>query len=121
MNIDNNYDIENFDSYNNFYTILQKNVTLYKRIQDDENSKPRFEICGEKTKYFPIYGHFYNNENYFIYVKVNNKKLLNKCGNQAYYKTTVDDLAHPLHSAFFKFTDVNELYVTIEELQNNNK
>ena len=51
MNVIKNYDLEHFDEYQNFYTILQKNITTWKRIQDDENTKPQFEPLGEKIKY----------------------------------------------------------------------
>lgn len=119
MNVIKNYDLEHFDEYPNFYTILQKNVTTWKRIQDDENTKPQFEPLGEKIKYYPIWGHFYNNENYFIYQKVYGDKILNMYRDQKHYMINVSELAKPLHSNFFKFADLNECLLTIEQLKNN--
>lgn len=119
MNIEKNYDLENFEKYDNFYTILQKNVPLYERIQDNENTKPKFIIHGEKIKFYPIYGHFYNNENFFIYKKVYRKNILNRYRDVSHYKVSVNELAHPKHSNFFRFETIEELYLTIDELQNN--
>ena len=116
MNIKKNYDVENFDSYDNFYTILEKKIPIYKKVKDDKNNVI-VELSEEKTKYIPIYGHFYNDENYFIYVKVRNKKLLNRYRDYAYHKTSIDNLARPIHSTYYRIKDVNNLYLILEQLQ----
>lgn len=119
MNVSKNYDLEHFDDYNNFYTILQKTVRVFERVQDDENVKPQFVLKGERTKFEPIWGHFYNDENHFIYQKVYRKKVQNMYRNLKHYMCNLRDLAKPLHSNFYKFENLEECDLTIEELQNN--
>lgn len=118
MNIDKNYNLEHFNQYNNFFTIMVKKVKLYYKKVIDENSKPIYVHIGEeKTKYFPIYGHFYNDENYFIYQKVYGKQILNKYRNNKYYIINVSELAKPLHGNFYVFNSLEECLKTIDNIK----
>lgn len=137
-----NYDILNFKKYHNFYTLLQDNICTYKRVYNiskedwiihryvnyetlviykdfNDNIKPSFIVLGIKNLIKPIYGHFATNNNFFIYTNVNaiNYKPIY---NVKYLKNPLEKLLKPVHSQFYKFTDVEDLkhsYKIIKDLE----
>ncbi len=92
------YDSRNFEQYKNFYAI-QYDVEKY-RIMKDKNHADSFTVYTEywntelilsvdtnqetsESIYKIIYGHFYNDQNFFLFKKVHDGKIvgykINKC------------------------------------------
>ena len=88
------YDSKNFDSYPNYYAILvdKKTIELNKKTDKDhiENIYIKYSIdnllliynydkdsiVNHQNGYKIVYGHFYNNQNYFLFKKVHNNKIV---------------------------------------------
>lgn len=90
------YDAKNFDNYHNIYCILKKtnkqydNKLLYE-YYDGELKLLLEEFPAFIKEHKIIFGHYYNNENTFIYKNVQNGKIVSyeikHCNNnELYYK-----------------------------------
>lgn len=137
MNLINCFSQYNFDSFNNIYTIRRKVIDIWstgyepndfyieKRIDVDMlkiyvSTKPdavkKYLLLGIKKHYFPIYGHFYNNANHFIYKKIFNKKIQDVFEPVRYHIINYDELAKPASRHYYKCANIDDLYKTIEKL-----
>ena len=118
------YDSRNFDKYKNYYAILfDKRKYEINKINNDEETlyailtsytreiyimdlNSGFEKA-DKNPYSIVYGHFYNNQNYFLFKRIHNDKIvginINKCKraelwhnklNQLYITNYFDDIKH---------------------------
>ena len=129
--------IDNFCKYDNFYTLINKEESLYKKFYRKEdiiidryviyerlviykdisdNAKPTWIMLGKHSKILPIYGHFIDNQNNFEYVNVT-KKDFKPIYNYKKYWTNIDNLLKPIHSPFYRFNDVEDLKSSYYELR----
>ena len=88
------YDSKNFDSYPNYYAILVDKKTIeLNRKKDKEGleniyikytvndllliyNNDKENISNHQGGYKIVYGHFYNNQNYFLFKKLHNDKIV---------------------------------------------
>ena len=105
------YDTRNFDSYNNYYTI-KYDIDKY-QVMKDRNSVDYYYIyvqhfntelilSVDTTKeigeglFDIIYGHFYNEQNYFLFKNVHNGKIIgykvHKCNSGELWRNKLNQL-----------------------------
>lgn len=105
------YDSRNFDSYKNYYAILY-NQDKYTFIKDKNNAdlytiytshiSTQLILDVDKIKetsdsiFSVVYGHFYNDQNFFLFKKVKNGKILgykvNKCQRSELWHNKLNQL-----------------------------
>lgn len=126
-----------FDSFNNIFTIRRKVIDIWstgyepndffieRKIDFDTlkiyvSKKPdavkKYLLIGVKKLYFPIYGHFYNNSNQFIYKKIFNKKIQDVFEPVRYHIINYDEIAKPAPRHYYQCVSIDELYKTIKKL-----
>lgn len=88
---------DNFDSFKNIYTIQVK------------------EYKG-KNKYYPIYGHFYNNANNFICKKIFNNKIQDVKYPDKYLILKYTDIAKTIHNDYYQASTLDELLYIVNKL-----
>ena len=111
MNINNIYDLEHFDEFNNIFTIYKKHVVTYKR--NDNNEK---ELLSDYYKYIPIYGHYYNNNNHFICKRIIKHQISNDDYPSKFLILKNEELARPYKGGIYIAKDIDDLYDIIERL-----
>ena len=127
-----------FDKFNNIYTIRRHPIEMwskgynpedffinkfvdcdmlkiYKSLKPDATLK--YLLLGVKRKYYPIFGHFYNNVNHFIYKKIYNRKIQDLFEPVKYHIINYEQLANPGIHNYYRCRDIDDLYDTIDKLQ----
>jgi exo-beta-1,3-glucanase (GH17 family) len=114
MNTDLLYNMNNFDSFNNIYTIYQKNKKVYKRTGLENKDH---ELVKEYTKYIPIYGHYFNANNQFVAKKVVKGKLYSGIYADDFLIIENKDIVRPLKGGIYVCKTPDELYDIINRLK----
>lgn len=116
MNTDKLYHINNFDSFKNIYTIYRKHIVTYKRNDNNES-----EILSDYYKYVPIYGHFYNNFNHFIYKKIAQHKIIEDNSPNNFFIINNKELVRAYKGGLYIGKNIDDLYKIINRLNTDNK
>lgn len=123
MNTDKLYHMNNFDSYNNIFTIYIKHIVTHKRITDDNesdlidnNGKRKYKILSDYYKYIPVYGHYYNGKNDFICKKIQNHRIIEDKSPNNFIIVKNEELAKPYKGGLYTATNIDDLYDILERL-----
>ena len=128
------YDSRNFDSYKNYYAILldEKKLQLVKENVNNEDvyiirashvvetfllEYSNAQAVVNVNPFNIVYGHFYNDQNFFLFKKVQNGKIvgynINKCKRKELWKNKLDQLyisnyfEDVKHTAFILNNDIH--------------
>ena len=125
MNIEELYNIEHFDSYNNIYTIYKKHIVTYKRVTDEENEDEvienyngnrKYKIQSDYYKLVPVYGHHFNNNNHFICKKIAQHQIVEDNSPNNFLIIKNEELARPYKGGIYIAKDINSLYDIIDNI-----
>jgi len=136
MNVENNYDMKNFDKYNNVYAIEIKKIPIIKKL--DHNDTETLEqlklsvnnynvfrhlnfedshimFIGIKYKLLPIYGHMYNNANIMLAKYLHNEDILGM------HLIKFKDILKNKYNTVVIFKTLNELLKVLPHLKHHYK
>ena len=133
--VENLYDLKHFYDYDNFYTILEKHDDIIKTVCDEEEAQinkftdyniiriykylcenPHYIIIGAKTKFLPIYGHFLDSGNQFIYKRIYKYKQINHENNK-FFKCQKHELCTPPLGGWYIFNHIGDAIKQSKVLQ----
>lgn len=138
MDLLNCFQQHNFDKFENIFTIRRKVYEIWSSgyepndfyiercidfdtlkiyVTTKPNIKKKYILFGTKKHYFPIYGHFYNNANHFIYKKIFNKQIQDVFEPVKYHIIKYDELAKPAPRHYYKCQSIDDLYTIIKKLK----
>ena len=138
MNLINCFQQHNFDNFENIFTVRRKVFEIWSSgyepndfyierrfdfntlkiyVTTKPNVKKKYILLGTKHHYFPIYGHFYNNANHFIYKKIFNKKIQDVFEPVKYHIIPYYELAKPAPRHYYKCSSMDNLYEIIKKLK----
>ena len=124
MNLEELYNIKNFHSFNNIFTIYKKRIVTHKRVVDeDENGNiigSHDELFFDKIKYIPVYGHYFNGNNQFICKRIYKKRILDKDELNDFIVIKDEDIVRPYKGGIYICKDIDDLYNTLSKLKKNN-
>lgn len=129
------YDFPHFYNYDNFYTILEKRSDLLKKVYNDEDieiqrwveyqtvciykfivGKPHYVIVGTKIDFLPIYGHFLDNVDQFVYKRIYKSKHRDHKNNK-FFKCQRSELCKPILGGWYRFDYIEDVFKQIGILQ----
>ena len=132
MNVENNYDMKNFDKYSNVYAIEIKTIPIIKKIDHNDNetleqlklSVNNYNIyrhleyansyivfIGLKYKLLPVYGHMYNDANIMLAKYLHNKDTLGM------HLIKFKDILKNKYNTVIMFNTLNELLKVLPHLK----
>jgi hypothetical protein len=127
MNASKLYHMEHFDKFNNIYTLYKKHIITYKRVTDEDgeteitentNEKQKYTVFSDFYKYVPIYGHYYNDNNYFICKKIDRKKIREENNPHNFLIIKNEELVRPYKGGIYIAKNIDDLYNIIDRLNN---
>ena len=111
MNTDRLYQINNFDSFPNIYTIYRKHIVTHKRNENNES-----EVLSDYWKYVPIYGHFFNSNNHFICKKIARRRIVMDNPSSNFFIIKNEELVRAYKGGLYIGKDIDDLYDIIDKL-----
>jgi len=129
------YDLPHFYNYDNFYTVLERKQNLLKKTYNDEDieilkwveyqtlciykkivGKPHYVIVGTKIDFLPIYGHYLDYIDQFVYKRIYKSNHLNFKNNK-FFKCQHNELCTPPLGGWYRFDCIEETMKQINILQ----
>lgn len=133
--VQNLYDLPNFYKYDNFYTIYKRKTKLLKKVYDDKDieihrwveyhtvciykyytGKPHYLIVGDRIDFLPIYGHFLDNVDQFVYKRIYKTKHRDHENNK-FFKCQRSELCSPPLGGWYRFDYIEDVFKQLSILQ----